>query len=72
MALAGMGGLIGLGLGIGMALLAGLLIPALPVSISWFYTTLAEIIALLVGLISGVAPALHASRLDPVEALRAE
>jgi len=72
MTLAGMGGLIGLGLGIGLALMAGLLIPALPVSISWFYVMLAEVIALLVGLISGVAPALHASRMNPVEALRAE
>jgi len=70
--LAGMGGLIGLGLGFGLALLIGVFVPALPVSISWFYITLAEIIALLVGLVSGVAPAMHASRLDPVEALRAE
>ncbi|OGT87820.1 MAG: peptide ABC transporter permease [Gammaproteobacteria bacterium RIFOXYA12_FULL_61_12] len=70
--LAGVGGLIGLGLGIGLALLAGALLPALPVSISWFYATMAEVIALLVGLASGVAPAMHAARLDPVEALRAE
>ena len=70
--LAGIGGLIGLGLGIGLALLVGLLVPALPVSISWFYVMLAELIALFVGLLSGVAPALHASKLDPVEALRAE
>lgn len=72
MTLAGIGGLLGLGLGIGLALLTGLLIPALPVSISWFYVILAEAIALLVGLVSGVAPALHASQMDPVEALRAE
>jgi len=70
--LAGAGGLMGLALGIGLALLLSALIPALPVSLSWLYILLAEVIALLVGLISGVAPALHAARLDPVEALRAE
>jgi putative ABC transport system permease protein len=70
--LAGAGGLLGLGLGIGLALALRALIPALPVSLSWGYILLAELVALLVGLASGVAPALHAARLDPVEALRAE
>lgn len=70
--LAGIGGMIGLILGIGLAFLGKTALPALPVSISWFYVSMAEIIALLVGLASGVAPAMHASRLDPVEALRAE
>ncbi len=70
--LAGLGGLLGLALGAGIAGLLHLLVPGLPVSLSLPHILLAEGIALLVGLLSGIAPALHAARLDPVEALRDE
>jgi putative ABC transport system permease protein len=40
--------------------------------ISWMTVTLSTVVLLLVGVISGIIPALRASKLDPVEALRYE
>lgn len=71
-ALAGLGGVLGVALGAGGALLLGLLVPALPVTVSWFYLGLAEALALLIGLLAGVVPARRAAGLEPVAALRAE
>jgi putative ABC transport system permease protein len=70
--LAGVGGLFGLLFGYGVAQLLHAVFPALPVSTPWLYAVLAELIAVGVGVAAGVAPANRASRLDPVEALRAE
>lgn len=70
--LAGLGGMVGLILGAGGAWLLGELIPALPTHTAWDYVLLAEGVAILVGLVAGVAPAMRAAALDPVEALRAE
>lgn len=70
--LSAIGGAAGLVVGIGIALLLGAAVPALPVSIPLSYTLMAEGIAVLVGLISGVLPALRAASLAPVDALRAE
>lgn len=70
--LASIGGLFGLALGVGLAQLLHLAVPALPVHTPWSFVLAAELIAALIGLTAGVLPARRAARLDPVEALRAE
>ena len=70
--LAALGGGTGLLIGIGGGQLLHLLVPALPLHISWLYVILAEALAVAIGLFAGVLPARHAAQLDPIEALRAE
>ncbi len=71
-ALAALGGAAGLVLGIGLAWLLHLLVPALPVATTLWQVLVAEGVAIAIGLLAGTAPALRAARLDPIEALRAE
>jgi putative ABC transport system permease protein len=72
MLLSALGGVAGLALGVGLAQGLHLLFPALPVHTPWLYAVLAELTAVSIGLAAGVAPAMRAARLDPVEALHAE
>jgi putative ABC transport system permease protein len=72
MLLSAAGGLAGLALGIGLAQGLHALFPALPVHTPLLFAVLAEVTAILIGLIAGVAPARRAARMDPVEALRTE
>lgn len=71
-ALAAIGGLFGLLLGMGLAQLISFFVPALPVHTPLSFVLLAEGLAAAIGLAAGVLPARRAARLDPVEALRTE
>lgn len=66
------GGAVGVAGGVGIATVIGFLFPGLPFSTPFAYVLAALITSLVVGLASGVLPALRATRLDPVDALRAE
>ncbi len=67
-----LGGLCGLLIGAGGAWLLGQLTDKLPVSFSPLFLGLSVLVSTLIGLVSGILPALRAAGMDPVEALRAE
>ena len=71
-ALATIGGVVGLLLGVGLAQTIQLFVPALPVHTPLSFVLLAEALAMAIGLAAGVLPARRAALLDPVEALRTE
>lgn len=70
--LGGIGGIAGVILGSGGAFLLELLVPRLPTHTPLTYVVLAEALAAIIGLLSGILPARQAARLDPITALRAE
>jgi putative ABC transport system permease protein len=70
--LSAIGGAGGLALGLGLAMAIKFLVPSLPVHLSLQYAFLAELLALIIGLMAGVLPARHAAGLQPLDALRAE
>jgi putative ABC transport system permease protein len=67
-----LGGMAGLLLVVVLIGILHLLLPGLPVYTPVSYVILAIVLAGVIGLSAGVLPARYASRLDPVEALRAE
>lgn len=71
-ALSTTGGLCGVSLGVGVVRILDTALPALPVELAWGYIVAAFVISLLIGIIAGVAPAMKAAGLEPLEALRAE
>ena len=66
------GGLVGLTITLGLTAIVQFAAPALPVTFSGLLILTAMVAAVVVGVVSGFAPAWSASRLDPVEALRYE
>ncbi len=72
LALSMAGGLAGTGAGIGIVGLVNQFVPALPAQVAWEYVIAAFALSLLIGLASGVMPALKAARLEPLEALHPE
>lgn len=70
--LAALGGVLGLALGVGLAQALRLLVPNFPVSTPWSFAISALLMSAMIGLLAGVLPARSASRLNPIEALRAE
>jgi len=59
-------------LGITIVKILDVALPALPVELAWAYIIAAFMVSLLIGVAAGVAPAMKAARLEPLEALRAE
>jgi putative ABC transport system permease protein len=71
-ALATLGGMAGIAIGLGVGLLLRLAVPGLPVETPLAFVLAGLGVSVLTGLVSGVAPARRAALLDPIEALRAE
>ncbi len=71
-ALSTAGGLIGLIIGTSIAWLLKLSISGLPVNIPWNYVLSALCISMVIGLVSGMMPAIRAAKLNPVDALRTD
>lgn len=69
--LAGIGGLVGVGVAWGVAMLVRNLTPV-PMALPWTSVLIGVGLSATVGLFFGIYPARQASRLDPIEALRAE
>ena len=71
-ALSAVGGIFGVLVGIGFVELVKWWLPELPVMLAWTYIFFAFGLSVVIGMVAGVAPALKAAKLDPLEALRAE
>ena len=69
--LSGVGAVLGVALGVGLAALVRAVSP-LPAAVAPGWVALGVTLGLVVGIVAGVYPALRASRMDPVEALRYE
>ena len=70
--LTGLGGLAGVLVGVAAAAVLPLAFPSMPTSVPIWAVFVAVLMAMAVGLFFGMYPAVKASRLDPVEALRYE
>jgi putative ABC transport system permease protein len=71
-ALATLGGVAGIVIGLGLGGALRVLVPGLPVETPLRFVLAGLAVSMLTGLVSGVAPARRAALLDPIEALRAE
>jgi putative ABC transport system permease protein len=67
-----LGGLLGLCFGIGVSQTLRFVLPTFPIHTPWAFVLGAILVSALIGLLAGVAPAIRAAGLSPVDALRAE
>jgi putative ABC transport system permease protein len=72
LALTSAGGIIGILVGSGIAVLIRTLVPFLPAEVSLFWVGVAFISSAATGLVFGIYPAYRAARLNPIDALRYE
>jgi putative ABC transport system permease protein len=72
MTLTSLGGIAGVAAGVGVARLVKVLVPALPADVPLWSIVVGLVVSMSVGLFFGLYPAVKASRLDPIEALRYE
>ncbi|GAA5155717.1 ABC transporter permease [Pseudonocardia eucalypti] len=73
--LSGLGGMVGMAVGVGMTLVAAQIIPQLSPrfgtpTVSWTAVGISFLFSLVIGVVAGGYPALRASTLRPIEALR--
>lgn len=66
-----LGGLVGIILGIGLGTMVTILVKG-KFFIPWAWITLGIIVCIIVGIVSGLYPAMKAAKLDPIESLRYE
>jgi putative ABC transport system permease protein len=67
-----LGGIAGVAFGVGVSWLVRTVIPALPTDVPLWSILVGLVVSMSVGLFFGMYPAVKASRLDPIEALRYE
>jgi putative ABC transport system permease protein len=72
MTLSGVGGIIGILLGVGLALIIPVFVTVLPTSVSLWSILMAFSFSVAVGIFFGVYPARKAALQDPIQALRYE
>jgi len=65
-----LGGIVGVALGVGISGVVRMTVPALPTSTPLWSLALGVLVSMGVGIFFGAYPAVKASRLDPIEALR--
>ena len=66
------GGVIGLGITLFITFAIGVLVPSFPIQISFGLVFASLAVSVMTGIISGLAPAVTASKLDPADSLRYE